>query len=265
MSLRSLGIGAERAADDLLEIVFCGVRDLVPLSLGDLLDPIARLIGSDIVGWHEVPMGGGSVRTELWPDQALQPLAEQRMREYQTTHPLLEHYATTKTLDVLDPRDVCSVNEWRRSSTYRVIKVEFGVTQQLAIPISVGDGMLGAYALGRQGRAYRNGERFAASWVQRVLRSAQAQRAGMLPRSPASIRHLNPRGGPTLTEREVAVLSALASGRTRAATARLLRMSPRTLDKHVEHIYAKLGVHSLIEALGVMPVGSFEVCDNLTN
>lgn len=264
MSLRSLGIGAERAADELLEIVFGGVRDRVPLSLGGLLDPIARLIGSDIIGWHEVPVGGGSVRTELWPDQALQPLAEQRMREYQTTHPLLEHYTTTKTLDVLDPRDVCSVNEWRRSSAYRVIKVEFGVTQQLAIPISVGDGVFGAYALGRQGRAYRNGERLAASWVQRVLRSAQAQRARRLPRSP-SIRTLDSRGESTLTEREVAVLSALASGRTRAATARLLQMSPRTLDKHVEHIYAKLGVHSLIEALAVIPVRSFEVSGNLTN
>jgi DNA-binding NarL/FixJ family response regulator len=43
-----------------------------------------------------------------------------------------------------------------------------------------------------------------------------------------------------LTAREMAVLSLLAEGLTAAAIAGRLRISPRTVSKHQEHIYAKL-------------------------
>ena len=44
-----------------------------------------------------------------------------------------------------------------------------------------------------------------------------------------------------LTEREVAVLAASALGRTARETAALLEISPRTVEKHLEHVREKLG------------------------
>ena len=51
-----------------------------------------------------------------------------------------------------------------------------------------------------------------------------------------------------LTARETAVLTALLDGLTAAAIARRQQCSPRTVHKHVEHIYRKMGVHDRLEA-----------------
>lgn len=50
-----------------------------------------------------------------------------------------------------------------------------------------------------------------------------------------------PRG---LSEREVEVLRLIARGRTNREVATRLSVSGKTVGRHVENIYAKLGVHS---------------------
>lgn len=45
-----------------------------------------------------------------------------------------------------------------------------------------------------------------------------------------------------LTNREIDVLSMLAHGLSNGAIARQLALSERTIAKHLEHIYGKLGV-----------------------
>ncbi|OUC99673.1 response regulator transcription factor [Streptosporangium minutum] len=51
-----------------------------------------------------------------------------------------------------------------------------------------------------------------------------------------------------LTPREEQVLELIAAGLTRQVAARRLRISIRTLDKHLEAVYRKLGVNSHIQA-----------------
>lgn len=45
------------------------------------------------------------------------------------------------------------------------------------------------------------------------------------------------------------VLAALADGLTADAIGRLLRISPRTVRKHLEHAYVKLGCHDRLVAV----------------
>jgi two-component system, NarL family, nitrate/nitrite response regulator NarL len=52
-----------------------------------------------------------------------------------------------------------------------------------------------------------------------------------------------------LTPRESEVLALLADGLRQPEIARRLYISPRTVGKHIEHILAKLGVHSRTEAV----------------
>jgi DNA-binding NarL/FixJ family response regulator len=49
--------------------------------------------------------------------------------------------------------------------------------------------------------------------------------------------------GIKLTARELAVLDLMADGLIAAAIARRLGISPRTVNKHIEHVYEKLGTH----------------------
>jgi DNA-binding CsgD family transcriptional regulator len=52
-----------------------------------------------------------------------------------------------------------------------------------------------------------------------------------------------------LTRREIEVLAWVAAGKTNAETAELLSIAPGTVKKHLDHIYAKLGVGTRTEAV----------------
>jgi len=47
-----------------------------------------------------------------------------------------------------------------------------------------------------------------------------------------------------LTSRERDVLALVASGKTNSEVATLLAISPRTVQKHLEHVFEKLGVET---------------------
>jgi DNA-binding CsgD family transcriptional regulator len=49
---------------------------------------------------------------------------------------------------------------------------------------------------------------------------------------------------PRLTRRESEILDLVAEGRTNAEIAERLWVSPLTVRKHLENVYAKLGVHT---------------------
>ncbi|MDO8719477.1 MAG: LuxR C-terminal-related transcriptional regulator [Polaromonas sp.] len=54
---------------------------------------------------------------------------------------------------------------------------------------------------------------------------------------------------PVLTQREADVMRWLACGKTDAEIAALLAISPRTVQKHLQHIYVKLGVETRTAAV----------------
>ncbi len=57
------------------------------------------------------------------------------------------------------------------------------------------------------------------------------------------------RAGPALTAREHEVLRWLAAGKTDRDIASILGVSPRTVQKHLEHVYDKLGVETRTAAV----------------
>lgn len=54
-----------------------------------------------------------------------------------------------------------------------------------------------------------------------------------------------------LTNREVEILGLLAGGKKPGEIAAALFLSPKTVSTHVQHIFAKLGVHSQSQAVAV--------------
>jgi ATP/maltotriose-dependent transcriptional regulator MalT len=69
--------------------------------------------------------------------------------------------------------------------------------------------------------------------------AVSVQPAGRVPQPP----------GEPLSDRELEVLRAIASGLSNAEAARRLYLSPFTVKKHLENIYGKLGVHNRTEAI----------------
>jgi non-specific serine/threonine protein kinase len=100
-------------------------------------------------------------------------------------------------------------------------------------------------------------EAFASAWAAgRSLGPAQAlvEATEPIPTTAGSTGH--PVSGASLTPREAEILSHLAAGQSDAAIASTLFLSVRTVENHVAHILAKLGVHSRTDAaraVGLVP------------
>lgn len=73
-------------------------------------------------------------------------------------------------------------------------------------------------------------------------------RLALEPKATASTEHLRELG---LTTRETEVLSWLSKGKTNRDIAQILGLSPRTVDKHLEQVYAKLGVENRTAAAAI--------------
>jgi DNA-binding NarL/FixJ family response regulator len=73
--------------------------------------------------------------------------------------------------------------------------------------------------------------------VLRLLRQRARHARSGLPSRP-------PPDGQALTDRELGVISLMSSGHTVSDIARLLRISPHTVDNHKRRVYAKFGVGS---------------------
>lgn len=87
---------------------------------------------------------------------------------------------------------------------------------------------------------------------------SKEERSGDLLLILDEIRHTEPAPAPmahfNLTPRENDVLGWLAKGKTNRDIAEILGMSPRTVNKHLEHIFVKLGVETRSAAVA-MTVG----------
>jgi len=73
---------------------------------------------------------------------------------------------------------------------------------------------------------------------------------------PVGVDQLTPRErevfAARLTARELEVFGQLASGRDRRGIAGVLGVSPHTVRTHIQRIFVKLDVHSMIEALALL-------------
>jgi len=94
---------------------------------------------------------------------------------------------------------------------------------------------------------------YAVGWAEGAAMSldqaiAEALAVGATP--PPPVRPDSPRGGPlaNLTPAEIQVLRLLAGGRTTKEIAAELVVSVSTVDRHLTHIYTKLGVRNRVEA-----------------
>lgn len=150
--------------------------------------------------------------------------------EYAISHPLVLTYRHTGELVPLRLSDVTST---------RTAPPAYGSTSMsrlLTVPLAITPGQLCAIALLRGGRDFTNRDLQMAYQLQPVLSGVYAlrDRQGAQSRQDTSVR---------LTMRELAVLNLMADGQIAAAIVRRLGVSPRTVSKHIEHIYRKFGTH----------------------
>jgi DNA-binding NarL/FixJ family response regulator len=152
--------------------------------------------------------------------------------------------------------DWLSRRQWRANPLYQDCYRHLGLDDQIAAASVDRGATFNGISLGRAGSDYRDDERDVLSVVMPHVRAA-LRRAEAAPGEIPALRvaptlEATALGGGQgaeqfareagLTSREAEVLCLLGRGLTDQQAAHRLAVSVRTVGKHVEHVYAKLGV-----------------------
>lgn len=222
---------------------------------GLLLPALAGLVGADSAVWTEMD-------ATTWPDCAIDRLPGQVVcyPEPLLTHEMalaLERHApdfplTCHTRPGGDGRpirrsDLQSMRSFRASGIYTEVARKLGTDEMLAMALKPGSLHI-CVSLNRAGRDFTP----AAVGLLTQLSPLLTRRVSQLAAGRAA-----PGSGPRLdfaqlTSRQRQVLGLVAEGLTDAAIGHRLDCSPRTVDKHLEHIYRQLGVSCRAAAIAAV-------------
>ena len=228
-----------------------------PDGLLDAVMPmLLELLDGEVAGLNQIDVATG--RALLRTEPQLVPDAIAALSAHLSGHPIIAHYR----IRVGETRpvrmgDLVADREWLNSAVYAEVFRPYGTERQLALPLTpFGHVRPCGYAVNRSGRDFDDGTLELAAALQPAL-IALHRAAGVNLSVDDEREAARDRVG--LTARELQLLSLVATGMTAQAIGHVERISPRTVRKHLEHIYAKLGRHDRLTAvdharqLGLLP------------
>jgi DNA-binding CsgD family transcriptional regulator len=206
----------------------------------------------DTTGWGGVDFTTTSV-LKLWFNEAVGYDLRSAFDAMFDQHPIVAHRRTNpRSEPVMRASDCISDREFRLSRVYRELFLPIGARYQLAIitatdnPITSGR----SWFINRSTRDFTDADLRNARHLQPMLALLDTVYSSSSPiRRAESAQTDEARKRARLTVRELDVLTLLADGRSAQQIARLNRISVRTVRKHLENIYEKLGCHDRLLAV----------------
>ncbi len=169
-------------------------------------------------------------------------------------HPLVRFHTSTPGGGVHRISDSMPPSAFRETALYANYYAQIGLDHALALPLHVDARLLVSFVFNRKDRDISDRERGLLELVRPHLGTlyrqsyalAQAQQALAASGEPAPPTDGLPAHDlmATLTPREREVLGWVAAGKTNAQIGQILGTMPRTVAKHLEHVYEKLGVET---------------------
>jgi DNA-binding CsgD family transcriptional regulator len=227
---------------------------------------LAQLVATDEVVWNGVDrLTHRSLvfsSTRAYDDRAVQMLLDL------DDHPVVNHYLRSRPDAALSPvrlGDLVSDREFRATRTWAELFGPRGVTRQLTVPtgFNVGQTAGTAWSLNRSGSDFTEDDVLQMARLAPLLQALELSAdwtsrpddTWTLPagtpwamRGQLALQREQALG--SLTPRELEVLELVAAGLTATAIGHRLRISARTVRKHLEHVYAKTGQHDRLMAVG---------------
>lgn len=207
-----------------------------------VVEGVARLVPSDVVAYHEIDADGRSVAALATPSTAVPPQAPAVLARHATTHPLIRHYRRTGDPGTRRLSEFVTLRQLRDLGIYSELYGVMGTERQIAFPFP-GQGPLSGIAVSRGGRDFDARESTLLELLRPHVIAAlhHSRTQAWLRAQPFGI---EPDPTLPLTTQEVEVLRQVALGRTNAEIARALTLSARTVQKHLENVYGKVGVRT---------------------
>lgn len=152
---------------------------------------------------------------------------------YFDSHPLVRFHGYEGGRITQRISDCLPAAAFRKSGLYNEYYRRIGIDHAMALPVFVRDGVLVSFVLNRARRDFTDRERA-------LLELVRPQLERLYRRTRAL---------PALSSRENEVLHWLALGKSDAQIGAILRISPRTVQKHLQNVYTKLGVENRTAAV----------------
>jgi DNA-binding CsgD family transcriptional regulator len=211
------------------------------------VEHLPRLVGSDLTTLVVCDLDQGH-RTVV-PSGMVSRREIEVFDRYFYEHPLVREHgrnpnAVTRRID-----DIVAPAEFRRTPLYNDYYRPIRIEHAMAMPIHVDRRFLVSFVLNRGGSAFTDRDRDLAEVMRPHL--ANLYRLGVAIERTRNLPADAPfdRAAAPLTPREREVLDWVAAGKTNRDVAAILGASPRTVEKHLERIYEKLGVETRTAAV----------------
>ena len=235
--------GTERRLLNLVGDV-CGLLDLDELRLG-LLEAMHRALRCNYVSLNEIGPGPDDIVALLSPQAP-----EESFRlwaRYAHENPLLQYYIRTQDGRAMRFSDLVTREELHALPLFKELYEPMGVEHQLAFTLPGSPRQVLAIAMTRGDGDFSDAERDfineARPFLIQSYLNAIAYRAARAPAgASASTPLLESLLSAGLTPREAESLRLVALGRSNHHVARSLGISHRTVGKHLERGFRKLGV-----------------------
>ena len=230
----------------LLELVgeVMGLLELDELCHG-LLDALLRAVPSKWASLNEV----GPQRVLALVQPHLDEVWIDRFAKLAHENPIYQRFMRTRDGRAYRFRDVGSREDLEATTLYREIYKPLGIEYQIAFALAAEPDRMLAVVMHREDRDFTDDERDFLNDARPYLVQAYSNAIAyseLRSRSSESLQEALVEHG--LTAREAEVLQLVALGRSSNDVGTRLGVSNRTVQKHLEHAYRKLGVHTRSEA-----------------
>ncbi len=245
-------------AERLLSIVgdVCGLLDIEELRHG-MLGSLRRALHCNWVSLNDVTPDPADIVTIIQPDAPAETF--EVWAELAHENPLLRFYQETQDGRAYRFSDVIERGELEALRLYRELYEPLGVRHQMAFTLPAAPDRVLAVALSRGERDYSDEERALVNrarpfLIQAYLNAIAFEALRAEPGAEHGPAHgtqpLAALQAAGLTRRESEVVHLLALGRSNHHIAAALGISYRTVGKHLEHAFPKLGVADRSSAAG---------------
>jgi DNA-binding CsgD family transcriptional regulator len=225
--LRTLSANDFHAALDLLGAIAEAGSDTRSFAAVGV-ERLPRLVASEFTTLSVCNLVSGRREVYGLPAGALSAEDRAAFDRHFKAHPLVRFHGYDGGGVTQRISDCLPFAQFRRGALFNEYYRRIGIDHAIAVPVLVRDGLLVSFVLNRSRRDFSDHERA-------LLDLLRPQLARLYRRASALDR---------LTARESEVLHWIAGGKTDRQIGAILGISARTVQKHLQNLYPKLGVES---------------------
>jgi DNA-binding CsgD family transcriptional regulator len=211
---------------------------------------LGRLVPSELTTFSVCDLG--SAHRSVLGDRpgAIPRAALEAFDRHFDEHPLVRDHRDNPRARTRRLSDLVSPCRFRHSALFDEYYRPIGIDHAMAVPIHVDPTRVVGFVFNRHGRDFCDRDmarveaiRLHLGGLYRLGRALEGPHVQWSP-SPTPLRP-----GEALTDREAEVLRWVAAGKTDRDIADILAISPRTVHKHLQRVYEKLGVETRTAAV----------------